>query len=101
MTNPDPPMVAHVRLDAGAVNWVNGEPRLAAGGRLGEGAGDVWVVFATEHDHSGEPEFLAAYDGEDGAQAAAALVSSIKKAGCSRNVIQAKVPLWPMLNVPT
>lgn len=64
---------------------------------IGEGCGLVWVVYAAEHDHSGPPELLAAYDGECAENQAAALVDLMKRAGCYRNVVAVSVPLWPLL----
>jgi hypothetical protein len=57
----------------------------------------VWIVFADEYDHSGEPEFLAAYDGDFAEEIASSLVAMIKAAGCNRNVRAVSVPLWPLV----
>lgn len=67
---------------------------------IGEGVGAIWVVFAIEHDYSGPPEFLAAYDGDDADRSASALVAVIKRAGCYRDVMMARVPLWPLIQMP-
>lgn len=64
---------------------------------IGEGVGAIWIVFAIEHDHSGPPEFLAAYDGERAKECAIALVNVIKRAGCYREVLPTLVPLWPAI----
>jgi len=64
---------------------------------LGSGIADVWVVWAQEHDRSGDPEFLAAYDGKRAEQQAKALVGMIEKAGCHRKVSATAVPLWPLI----
>jgi hypothetical protein len=66
----------------------------------GKGIGFVWIVFAQEHDRSGGPEFLAAYDGSSAEKQAVALVKVIEKAGCYRQVIPARVPLWPLVTHP-
>jgi hypothetical protein len=64
---------------------------------LGRGIADVWIVWAQEHDRSGDPEFLAAYDGKHASEQAGALVEIIEKAGCHRKVSATAVPLWPIL----
>lgn len=64
---------------------------------IGQGLRLVWVVLAQEHDHSGPPQLLAAYDGEYAESSAIALVELIKRAGSSLNIVHAPVPLWPLL----
>jgi hypothetical protein len=56
----------------------------------------VWIVFAQEGEHGGGPVFLAAYDGPEADQQAAALVEVINRAGCYREVVMVSVPLWPL-----
>jgi hypothetical protein len=83
----------HCGKDGHALNSIN----CPVHGTFSEGVGSVWIVFAQEYDRSGGPVFLAAYDGDKAAEQAAALVQIIHKAGCYREVIPARVPLWPLL----
>lgn len=67
------------------------------GVEIGVGIMDIWVVYAQQRDHSGDPEMLAAYDGPNADRSAAALVELINRAGTFRNIVLARVPLWPLL----
>ena len=67
---------------------------------VGSGISKIWVVMAIEHDHSGDTELLAAYDGEHGEEQAKALISLIKQAGATKLVTARPVDLWPLLRAP-
>ena len=58
----------------------------------------IWIVYTQGYppDRS-PPTFLAAYDGEEAEQSAAALVELVRKAEPGGEVLMTGVPLWPTL----
>lgn len=64
---------------------------------IGNGLRNIWVVTSRHSDGSGNPEFLAAYDGENAKASADALVEIILRAGSYQTVEATAVPLWPLL----